>query len=134
MINEELVKCFINQLSAEQLKKILIEFVNHYRLNDEYNLETVINGIVNIATKHQSQKIVDRADYLLILKENPTLFANAENNVITDSIKIVGYDNILSSVKIEYTVGDNKYPYYTNVDIDKLKEQEKLNNLKSAPL
>ena len=130
MINEELVKCFINQLSAEQLKKILIEFVNHYRLNDEYNLETVINGIVNIATKHQSQKIVDRADYLLVLKENTDLFVNKETKVIPDSIKIIGYDNIFNSVRIEYIVEGSTYPYPVNIDIDRIKEREKLNNLK----
>lgn len=128
MINEELVKCFINQLSAEQLKKILIEFVNHYRLNDEYNLETVINGIVNIATK--SAKIVDRADYLLVLKENTDLFVNKETKVILDSIKIIGYDNIFNSVRIEYIVEGSTYPYHVNVDIDRIKEREKLNNLK----
>ena len=128
MVNEELVKCFINQLSAEQLKKILIEFVNHYRLNDEYNLETVINGIVNIATK--SAKIVDRADYLLVLKENTDLFVNKETKVIPDSIKIVGYDNIFNSVRIEYIVEGNTYPYPVNIDIDRIKEREKLNNLK----
>ena len=128
MINKELVKCFINQLSADQLKRIVLEFVNHYELNDEYNLETMIDGIVNIATK--SAKIVDRADYLLVIKENPTLFANKETKVIPDSIKIIGYDNIINSVKIEYTVEGNTYPYYANIDIDRLKEQEKLNNLK----
>lgn len=128
MINEELVKCFINQLSAEQLKKILIEFVNHYRLNDEYNLETVINGIVNIATK--SAKIVDRADYLLVLKENTDLFVNKETKVILDSIKIIGYDNIFNSVRIEYLVEGTTYPYHVIVDIDRIKEREKLNNLK----
>ena len=128
MINEELVKCFINQLNAEQLKKILIEFVNHYRLNDEYNLETVINGIVNIATK--SAKIVDRADYLLVLKENTDLFVNKETKVVPDSIKIIGYDNIFNNVRIEYIVEGNTYPYPVNIDIDRIKEREKLNNLK----
>lgn len=132
MINKELVKCFINQLSDDQLKRIVLEFVNHYELNDEYNLETMIDGIVNIATK--SAKIVDRADYLLVIKENPTLFANRETKVIPDSIKIIGYDNIINSVKIEYTVEGNTYPYYANIDINRLKEQEKLNNLKSTPL
>lgn len=130
MINEELVKCFINQLSAEQLKKILIEFINHYRLNDEYNLETVINGIVNIATKHQSQKIIDRADYLLVLKENTDLFVSKDTKIVPDSIKIIGYDDIFSSAKIEYIVEGSTYPYYTVVDIDRIKEREKLNNLK----
>lgn len=132
MINKELVKCFINQLSADQLKRIVLEFVNHYELNDEYNLDTMIDGIVNIATK--SAKIVDRADYLLVIKETPTLFANKETKVIPDSIKIIGYDNIINSVKIEYTVEGNIYPYHANIDINKLKEQEKLNNLKSTPL
>lgn len=130
MINEELVKCFINQLSAEQLKKILIEFINHYRLNDEYSLETVINGIVNIATKHQSQKIIDRADYLLVLKENTDLFVNKETKIVPDSIKIIGYDNIFNSIRIEYIVEGNTYPYPAIVDIDRIKEREKLNNLK----
>lgn len=128
MINEELVKCFINQLSAEQLKKILIEFVNHYKLNDEYNLETMIDGIVNIATK--SAKIVDRTDYLLVLKENTDLFVNKETKIIPDSIKIIGYDNIFNSVRIEYIVEGNTYPYPAIVDIDRIKEREKLNNLK----
>ena len=130
MINEELVKCFINQLSAEQLKNILIEFINHYRLNDEYSLETVINGIVNIATKHQSQKIIDRADYLLVLKENTDLFVNKETKVIPDSIKIIGYDNIFNNVRIEYLVEGTTYAYHVPVDIDRIKEREKLNNLK----
>lgn len=132
MINKELVKCFINQLSADQLKRIVLEFVNHYELNDEYNLEAMIDGIVNIATT--SAKIVDRADYLLVIKESPTLFSNKETKVIPDSIKIIGYDNIINTVKIEYTVEGNSFPYYTNIDINRLKEQEKLNNLKSAPL
>lgn len=132
MINEELVKCFINQLSAEQLKKILIEFVNHYRLNDEYNFETVIDGIINIATKDQSQKIIDRADYLLVLKENTDLFVSKDTKIIPDSIKIIGYDNIFNSVRIEYIVEDNTYTYPVNIDIDidRIKEREKLNNLK----
>lgn len=128
MINKELVKCFINQLSADQLKRIVFEFVNHYALNDEYNLVTMIDSIVNIATK--SAKIVDRADYLLVIKENLSLFTNKETKVIPDSIKIIGYDNIINSVKIEYTVEGNTYPYYANIDINTLKEQEKLNNLK----
>ena len=130
MINEELVKCFINQLSAEQLKKILIEFINHYRLNDEYNLEAMIDGIVNIATKHQSQKIIDRADYLLVIKENTDLFVSKDTKIVPDSIKIIGYDNIFRSAKIEYIVEGNTYPYPAIVDIDKIKEREKLNNLK----
>lgn len=128
MINKELVKCFVNQLSADQLKRIVLEFVNHYELNDEYNLVTMIDSIINIATK--SAKIVDRADYLLVIKENPSLFTNKETKVIPDSIKIIGYDNIINSVKIEYTVEGNTYPYYANIDINTLKEQEKLNNLK----
>lgn len=130
MINKELVNCFINQLSVDQLKRIVLDFVNHYELNDEYNLETVINGIVNIATKHQSQNIVDRADYLLVLKENTDLFVNKETKVIPDSIKIIGYDNIFNSVRIEYIVEGSTYPYHVNVDIDRIKEREKLNNLK----
>lgn len=128
MINKELIKCFVNQLSADQLKRIVLEFVNHYKLNDEYNLVTMIDSIINIATK--SAKIVDRADYLLVIKENPSLFTNKETKVIPDSIKIIGYDNIINSVKIEYTIEGNTYPYYANIDINELKEQEKLNNLK----
>ena len=55
---------------------------------------------------------------------------NKETKVIPDSIKIIGYDNIINSVKIEYTIEGNTYPYYANIDINELKEQEKLNNLK----
>ena len=97
MINKELVKCFINQLSADQLKRIVLEFVNHYELNDEYNLDTMIDGIVNIATK--SAKIVDRADYLLVIKETPTLFANKETlSVVISYVPIKAFSIFVASV------------------------------------
>ena len=32
MINKELVKSYVNQLSIEQLRKIVFEVINHYQL------------------------------------------------------------------------------------------------------
>lgn len=128
MINKELIKSYINQLSIEQLRKVMFEIIHHYEVNDEYNLDTFINGIVNIVTT--SNKIVDRADYLDIIKENPNLFENEPDKVIVNSIEIVGYDNIMNNVKIKYNLEEAKYPYFICIDIDKIKELEKLNNLK----
>lgn len=128
MVNKELVKSYVNQLSIEQLKKIVLEVINHYELNEEYYFDTIINNIVNIANK--SSKTIDRVDYLDILKENPSLFENEDIKVVNDSIKIVGYDNLFNNVKIEYRMEGTNYPYYTSVDINKIEELDKLNNLK----
>lgn len=132
MINKELIKSYINQLSDEQLRKVMFEIIRHYELNDEYNLDTFIDGVVNIVTN--SSKLLDRADYLGIIKDNPNLFENEPDKVIADSIEIVGYDNIMNNVKIKYNLKDAKYSYYICIDINKIKKLEKLNNLKSAPL
>lgn len=128
MVNKELVKSYVNQLSIEQLKKIVLEVINHYQLNEEYYFDTIINNIINIANK--SSKTVDRVDYLDILKENPSLFENEDIKVVNDSIKIVGYDNLFNNVKIEYRMEGANYPYYTSIDINKIEELNKLNNLK----
>lgn len=128
MINKELVKSYVNQLSIEQLRKIVFEVINHYQLNEEYYFDTIINNIVNIVNK--SSKTVDRVDYLDILKENPSLFENEDIKVVNDSIKIVGYDNLFNNVKIEYRMEGANYPYYTSIDINKIEELDKLNNLK----
>lgn len=128
MINNELVKSYVNQLSIEQLRKIVFEVINHYQLNEEYYFDTIINNIVNIVNK--SSKTVDRVDYLDILKENPSLFENEDIKVVNDSIKIVGYDNLFNNVKIEYRMEGANYPYYTSIDINKIEELNKLNNLK----
>lgn len=128
MINKELINSYVNQLSADQLKKIVLEVINHYQLNEEYYFDTIINNIINIVNK--SSKTVDRVDYLDILKENPSLFENEDIKVVNDSIKIVGYDNLFNNVKIEYRMEGANYPYYTSIDINKIEELDKLNNLK----
>lgn len=132
MINKELIKSYVNQLSIEQLRRIVFEVINHYELNEDYYSDTIINNIIYIANK--SSKTIDRVDYLSILKENPTLFESDDAKVVNDSIKIIGYDNLFNNVKIEYRIETNTYPYYAKVDINKIEELEKLNNLKSAPL
>lgn len=128
MVNKELVKSYVNQLSIDQLKKIVLEVINHYQLNEEYYFDTIINNIINIANK--SSKTIDRIDYLSILKENPSLFENEDTKVVNNSIKIIGYDNLFNNVKIEYRMEGSNYPYYTSVDINKIEELDKLNNLK----
>ena len=128
MVNKELVKSYVNQLSIEQLRKIVLEVINHYELNEEYYFDTIINNIVNIANK--SSKTIDRVDYLFILKENPSLFENKDTKVINNSIKVIGYDNLFNNVKIEYRMEGSNYPYYTSIDINKIEELDKLNNLK----
>lgn len=128
MINKELVKSYVNQLSIEQLRKIVLEVINHYQLNEEHYFDTIINNIINIANK--SSKTIDRVDYLSILKENTDLFVYEEAKVIPNSIKIIGYDNLFNNVRIEYRVENVKYSYYTTIDVDKIEERDKLNNLK----
>lgn len=128
MINKELINSYVNQLDLNQLRRIILEVINHYELNEEYYFDTIINNIVNIANK--SSKTVDRVDYLDILKENPSLFENEDIKVVNDSIKIVGYDNLFNNVKIEYRMEGSNFPYYTSIDINKIEELDKLNNLK----
>lgn len=128
MINKELIKSYVNQLSIEQLKKIVLEVINHYELNEEYYFDTIIDNIIYIANK--SSKTIDRVDYLSILKENPTLFESKDIKVVNDSVEIIGYDNLFNNVKIKYRTEPNNYSYYATVDINKIEELDKLNNLK----
>ena len=100
MVNKELIKCYVNQLTTEQLKKIVLEVINHYELNEEYYFDTIINNIVNIVNK--SSKTVDRVDYLFILKENPSLFENKDTKVVNNSIKTTFL--IMSKLNTEWKV------------------------------
>lgn len=128
MINPELINSYVNQLDTVQAKKIVLEFIRHCELNENYYFDKIIDNIIKIVNK--SSNVIDRIDYIDILKNNPALFANQDNKVIADSIKIIGYDNIMNTIKLEYTLEGDTYPYSTNVDIDRVEEQKKLNILK----
>lgn len=116
MINKKLIKCFLESCSKEQLVKVLEEVINHYILNEEYRVDSVIDNIINIATEN---KKVDNYNYDKILTENKTLFANEDDDI--RDVHIVGVDRIDNTFKIQWYRGENKYPYYSYVDIDKLR-------------
>lgn len=116
MTNKKLIKCFLESCSKEQLVKVLEEVINHYILNEEYRVDSVIDNIINIATENEK---VDNYNYDKVLVEHKDIFTDADDDV--KDVHIVGTDRIDNTFKIQWYKGNYTYPYVSFVDIDKLR-------------
>ena len=124
MINDKLIDAFLKNAEQENLIRGIKEIFNHFKLENEYRSEELVNNIINIIGGDTLITIED-IDINLI-KDNIDDIIYKPEEVDKDSIEISNIDNINNTVKILYKRKDNDYKNnsiteYTNY-LKKVKE------------
>lgn len=124
MINDKLIDSFLKNAKQENLIRGIKEILNHFKLENEYRSEELVNNIINIIGGDTLITIED-IDINLI-KDNIDDIIYKPEEVDKDSIEISNIDNINNTVKILYKRKDNDYKNnsiaeYTNY-LKKVKE------------
>ena len=121
MINNKLIDVFLQCAEQKDLIKGIKQILNHFKLENEYQYEELINNLINIIGGDKPITI-DDIDIELI-KSNISKFTYRSEEVNKDSIKISDIDVINSTVKITYRRTTNDYDNYDRIKyIDYLKK------------
>ena len=121
MINNKLIDVFLQCAEQKDLIKGIKQLLNHFKLENEYQYEELINNLINIIGGDKPITI-DDIDIELI-KSNISKFTYRSEEVNKDSIKISDIDVINSTVKITYRRTTNDYDNYDRIKyIDYLKK------------
>lgn len=121
MINNKLIDVFLQCAEQKDLIKGIKQILNHFKLENEYQYEELINNLINIIGGDKPITI-DDIDIELI-KSNISKFTYKSEEVNKDSIKISDIDVINSTVKITYRRTTNDYDNYDRIKyIDYLKK------------
>ena len=121
MINNKLIDVFLQCAEQKDLIKGIKQILNHFKLENEYQYEELINNLINIIGGDKPITIND-IDIELI-KSNISKFTYKSEEVNKDSIKISDIDVINSTVKITYRRTTNDYDNYDRIKyIDYLKK------------
>ena len=121
MINNKLIDVFLQCAEQKDLIKGIKQILNHFKLENEYQYEELINNLINIIGGDKPITI-DDIDIELI-KSNISKFTYKSEEVNKDSIKISDIDVINSTVKITYRRTTSDYDNYDRIKyIDYLKK------------
>lgn len=121
MINNKLIDVFLQCAEQKDLIKGIKQILNHFKLENEYQYEELVNNLINIIGGDKPITI-DDIDIELI-KSNISKFTYKSEEVNKDSIKISDIDVINSTVKITYRRTTNDYDNYDRIKyIDYLKK------------
>ena len=107
MINNKLIDVFLQCAEQKDLIKAIKEIFNHFKLENEYRYEQLVNNVVNIIGGDKLTT-VDDIDIELV-KDNVDNFIYKPEEIDKDSIEISDIDNIEKTVKILYKRQDNDY-------------------------
>ena len=107
MINDKLIDVFLQNAKQENLIKGIKEIFKHFKIENEYRYEQLVNNLVNIIGGDKLVTI-DNIDIELI-KTNISNFTYKSEEIDKDSIEISDIDNIDNTVKILYKRQDNDY-------------------------
>ena len=124
MINDKLIDVFLQNAEQEDLIRGMKEIFNHFKLENEYQFEEIVNNIVNIIA---GDKLVDIEDIDIdLIKANMDRVSYRPEEINKDSIEISDIDNINNTVKILYKrktedYKNNTIAEYTNY-LKKVKE------------
>lgn len=114
MVNKKLIDVFLQNAEQEDLIRGIEEILNHFKLENEYRYEQIVNNIVNIIGGDKLTTI-DDIDIELI-KDNISNFTYRSEEIDKDSIEISDIDNIEKTVKILYKRQGNDYKNNDRVD------------------
>ena len=121
MINNKLIDVFLQCAEQKDLIKGIKQILNHFKLENEYQYEELVDNLINIIGGDKPITI-DDIDIELI-KSNISKFTYKSEEVNKDSIKISDIDVINSTVKITYRRTTNDYDNYDRIKyIDYLKK------------
>lgn len=107
MISKKLIDVFLQNAGKEDLIKGIEEILNHFKLENEYRYEQIVNNIVNIIG---GDKLITVDDIdIELVKADISNFTYKPEEIDKDSIEISDIDHIDKTVKILYKRQDNDY-------------------------
>ena len=107
MINDKLIDVFLQNAKQEDLIKGIKEILNHFKLENEYRYEQLVNNLVNIIG---GDKLVTVDDIdIELVKADISNFIYKADEIDKDSIEISNIDNINNTIKILYKRKNEDY-------------------------
>ena len=113
MINNKLIDVFLICAERKDLIKAIKQIFNHFKLENEYQYEELINNVINIIGGDKFITIND-IDIELIKANIGNIAYNSEE-INKDSIKISDIDIIDNTVKIAYRRTTSDYDTYNRI-------------------
>ena len=114
MINDKLIDAFLKNTKQDDLIKGIKEILNHFKLENEYRYEQIVNNLINIIGGDKLTTIAD-IDIELI-KADISIITYDGEKIDKDSIEMVTVDNIANTVKILFKREGNDYKTSTMVE------------------
>ena len=107
MINDKLINVFLQHAEQKDLIRGIKEILNHFKLENEYRYEQLVNNLVNIIG---GDKLITIDDIdIELVKADIYSFIYKSEEVDKDSIEISDIDNINNTVKILYKRKNEDY-------------------------
>lgn len=107
MINDKLIYVFLQNAGKEDLIKGIKEILKHFKIENEYRYEQLVDNLVNIIG---GDKLVTINDIdIELIKTNINNFTYNSEEIDKDSIEISDIDNIEKTVRILYKRQGNDY-------------------------
>ena len=107
MINDKLIDVFLQHAEKEDLIRVIKQILNHFKIENEYQFEEIVNNIVNIIA---GDKLVDIEDIDIdLIKDTMDKIIYRPEEIDNDSIEISDIDNIDNTIKILYKRQGNDY-------------------------
>ena len=124
MINDKLIDVFLQNAEQEDLIKAIKQIFNHFKFENEYKYEELVNNTINIIGGDNLITIDDIN--IELIKTNISDFIYKSEEIDKDSIEISDIDHIEKSIKVLYKRKDENYKHnsvieYTNY-LKKVKE------------
>ena len=114
MVNKKLIDVFLQNAEQEDLIRGIEEILNHFKLENEYRYEQLVNNLVNIIG---GDKLVTVNDIdIELVKADISNFTYKADEIDKDSIEISDIDNINNTIKILYKRKNEDYKNNTVVE------------------
>lgn len=107
MINKKLIDVFLQNAEQENLIRGIEEILKHFKIENEYRYEQLVDNLVNIIG---GDKLITVDDIdIELIKANISNFTYKSEEIDKDSIEISDIDNIEKTVRVLFKRGDNDY-------------------------
>lgn len=114
MVNKKLIDVFLQNAEQEDLIRGIEEILNHFKLENEYRYEQLVNNVVNIIG---GDKLITIDDIdIELVKADISNFTYKADEIDKDSIEISDIDNINNTIKILYKRKNEDYKNNTVVE------------------
>ena len=125
MINDKLIDVFLQNAEQEDLIRGIKEILKHFKIENEYRYEELVNNLVNIIG---GDKLITISDIdIELIKSNIDKFVYKSEEINKDSIKLSNIDTIDNSFEIVYKRNEDNYNSTFTIDYDSYVETVKEN-------